>query len=115
MHRGSCHCGAVAFEVDGEIDSVVDCNCSLCRRRGALLWFRPAASFRLTTAPDGMSTYMFNKHVIRHRFCATCGVATHGEGTLPDGSSMVAINVRCLPAVDLKGLTVQEYDGASMP
>ena len=114
IHRGGCHCGAVAFEAEGEIGAVVDCNCSLCRRRGGLLWFVPADRFRLTTVPESAATYTFNRHVIRHRFCPTCGIATHGEGSLPDGTAMVAVNVRCLPAVDLTTLAVQSYDGASV-
>jgi hypothetical protein len=113
-HQGSCHCGAVAFEADGEIGAVVDCNCSLCRRRGGLLWFVPASGFRLQTPPEAAATYTFNRHVIRHHFCPTCGIATHGEGRAPDGTAMIAVNVRCLPAVDLSTLTVHSFDGASV-
>ena len=113
MHAGSCHCGAVAFEVEGEIREVYDCNCTLCRRRGGLLWFRPATAFRLTAGAEALATYTFHKHVIRHRFCRTCGIATHGEGAAGDGHPMVAVNVRCLPEVDLENLSVRKFDGLS--
>ena len=114
-HTGSCHCGKIAFSVEGEINEVYDCNCSLCRRRGGLLWFGPREALVLSTPEDAVSTYTFNKHAIRHRFCETCGVGPFGEGTHPKtGEATVAINVRCLPGVDLASLKVIAYDGASM-
>ena len=58
MHyQGSCHCGKIAFTVEGEIGSVVECNCSHCRRKGYLLWFVPQAAFHLTTSPADIETY----------------------------------------------------------
>src|SRR5688572_24648835 len=93
-YRGSCHCGNVAFEVEGEPDSALACNCSMCSRRGSLLWFRPREAFKLLTPEDNASTYLFNKHVIKHRFCARCGIHPYGEGTAPDGKAMAAINLR---------------------
>ena len=114
-YEGSCHCGNVAFEVEGAFDSGLDCNCSMCRRRGSLLAFFPRSAMVLKTADADIATYTFNKHAIRHRFCATCGVGPFGEGVHPKtGEATVAINVRCLPGVDLAGLTVIPYDGASM-
>ena len=74
-HHGSCHCGRIAFEVEGTIDQVMDCNCSLCRRRGGLLWFVPRSALRLITPDNALWTYTFNKHVLQHHFCANCGVA----------------------------------------
>jgi hypothetical protein len=113
-HEGSCHCGAIAFEVEGDIGTVIDCNCSLCRRRGGLLAFFPREALVLKTPETALSTYTFNKGHIRHHFCATCGIAPFGEGEDPrSGKAMAAVNVRCLPAVDLEALEVRRYDGAS--
>jgi hypothetical protein len=112
-HKGSCHCGQIAFEVEGDIPQVLSCNCSICQRKGSLLWFVPKQAFELLTPPDKMSTYTFNKHVIRHRFCPTCGMHPFGEGKGADGKEMAAINVRCLEGVDLDTLKVQHYDGRS--
>ena len=115
IHEGSCHCGKIEFTVEGEIGGVIDCNCSMCRRRGSLLAFFPRSAMVLKTADADIPTYTFNKHAIRHRFCATCGVGPFGEGVHPKtGEATVAINVRCLPGVDLASLTVIPYDGASM-
>ncbi|HET6264699.1 MAG TPA: GFA family protein [Usitatibacter sp.] len=112
-HKGSCHCGQIAFEVEGDIPQVLSCNCSICQRKGSLLWFVPKQAFELLTRPDKMSTYTFNKHVIRHRFCPTCGMHPFGEGKGADGKEMAAINVRCLEGIDLETLKVQHYDGRS--
>ncbi|MDF3936234.1 GFA family protein [Pseudomonas citronellolis] len=114
LHQGSCHCGAIAFEFEGEIGEVLSCNCSICRRKGSLLTFVPRDKLRLTTPESAMSTYTFNNHRIEHKFCATCGVAPLAFANAPDGSPMAAINVRCVPAVDLGTLKVREYDGASV-
>ncbi len=114
-HEGSCHCGAIAFELEGEIAEVVDCNCSMCRRRGGLLWFGSRDALVLKTPESALSTYTFNKHHIRHHFCATCGVSPFGEGDNPKtGAKTIAVNVRCLPGVDLKALKIVEYNGAAL-
>lgn len=114
-HSGSCHCGRIAFEVEGDIVEVLDCNCSLCRRRGGLLWFAPRAALVLKTPESDLATYTFNKHHIQHRFCANCGIATFGEADHPEtGERMVAVNVRSLPDVDLNSLKVNPFDGARL-
>lgn len=113
VHQGSCHCGQIAFEVEGDVGEVVSCNCSICRRKGSLLWFVPRGKLKLTTPESAMSTYTFNTHRIEHRFCPTCGCAPLAYANAPDGTPMAAINVRCLPGVELEGLTVKEYDGKS--
>jgi hypothetical protein len=113
-YQGSCHCGRVAFEAEGEIGQVIACNCSMCRRKGSLLWFVPKAQFRLTTAESNASTYLFNKDVIRHRFCATCGIHPYAEAKDRKGNPMAAVNARCLDGVDPDKLDIQHFDGASL-
>jgi hypothetical protein len=113
-HRGSCHCGRVAFEVDGEPQGVISCNCSICQRKGSLMWFVPRDHLRLLTPEENASTYTFNKHVIKHRFCPSCGMHPYGEGTDPKGNRMAAINVRCLEDIDLASVPVTPFDGRSM-
>lgn len=110
-YQGSCHCGRVAFEVEGELGGVMSCNCSICRRKGALMWFVPREALVLKTPDGAASTYTFNRHVIRHRFCPTCGMHPYGEGSDPQGRAMVAVNVRCLDDVELETLPVTHYDG----
>ena len=111
-YHGRCHCGGLAFEVAGEIDQAIDCNCSMCRKRGGLLWFAPREALRLSTPEAGLSTYRFNTKKIAHHFCPTCGIAPFGEGVGPDGAAMAAVNVRCLEGVDLATLKVVQVDGS---
>ena len=110
-YQGSCHCGKIAFEVEGEIDGALSCNCSMCQRKGSLLWFMPRSALNLLTPENAMSTYTFNKHVIKHHFCPDCGIHPFGEGTDPNGNVMAAINIRCIENVDLTTIPVQHYDG----
>ncbi|HEY8520196.1 MAG TPA: GFA family protein [Gammaproteobacteria bacterium] len=113
-YRGSCHCGKVAFEVEGEIDSGLACNCSMCARKGSLLWFVPREALRLLTPEDNLATYTFNKHVIKHRFCPTCGIHPFGEGIDPRGRATAAINLRCLEGLDLDSVPVRHFDGRAL-
>ena len=112
-YRGSCHCGKVAFEVEGEIKSALSCNCSICQRKGSLLWFVPRDALKLLTPEDASRVYEFNKHMIKHRFCPTCGMHPYADGTDPKGNRIAAINIRCLEGIDLAAIPVTQYDGRS--
>ena len=113
LYEGSCHCGKIAFDVEGDFTSALDCNCSFCRRRGSLLGFVPRDKLVLRTSEEDLKTYTFNRHVIRHHFCSTCGVAPFGEGTGADGLAMAAVNLRCVPAIDLNAIEINHFDGKS--
>lgn len=113
-YKGSCHCGRIAFEVDGELKGALACNCSMCQRKGSLLWFVPESQFRLLTPEDdNLGSYLFNKHAIRHRFCKTCGIHPYAEATDPKGQPTVAVNIRCLEGIAIEAVPVQYYDGRS--
>jgi hypothetical protein len=111
-YTGGCHCGRIAYRVEGEIDQVIDCNCSMCRKRGGLLWFVPRDALHLTGEAQASATYTFNTHKIQHHFCTRCGIAPYSEGQNPDGSAVACINVRCLDGVDLKSLKIVQVDGS---
>ncbi|NQD93507.1 GFA family protein [Pseudomonas sp. CrR25] len=113
-HKGSCHCGKVSFEAEGEITQAVACNCSICQRKGSLLWFVARHQLHLLSAEEAASTYTFNKHLIQHRFCPNCGMHPYGEGVDPHGNAIAAINIRCLEDIDLASIPVQHYDGRSI-
>ena len=112
-YKGSCHCGHIAFTVEGELKDVVECNCSICTKRGSLLWFVPRDRFELQTPAANVATYTFNKHRIKHHFCGVCGVAPYAEGTDPKGNAMAAVNVRCLDDTDFAALPRKPFDGRS--
>jgi hypothetical protein len=113
-NRGSCHCGRIAFEVEGIIDRAISCNCSMCQRRGSLLWFVPHDKLRLLTPAEDVSTYTFNKHDIQHHFCNVCGIQLYGEGIDPKGNRIAAINIRCIEGIDLDEIPVSRFDGRSL-
>ena len=108
---GTCHCKKVCYEVDLEIGNVISCNCSHCQMKGALLVFAPADSFVLTRGTEDLTSYRFNKKVIDHLFCKHCGVESFARGKDKEGKDTVAVNVRCLPGVDIDGLTLIKFDG----
>lgn len=110
-YRGSCHCGQVTFEVEGEITSVVECNCSMCRRKGALYYRAEPAQLRLLSGHNALTAYQFNTRVATHYFCPHCGVHPfHRPRLAPD---KWAINVRCLEGIDLSVLKIVFFDGAN--
>ncbi|ADO68420.1 GFA family protein [Stigmatella aurantiaca] len=113
-YTGGCHCGQIQYEVTADLNQVISCNCSVCTKKGALLSFVGADQFKLLSGKDAVSDYQFNKKVIHHLFCRTCGVESFASGTAPDGRQMYAINVRCLEGVDLAALRVTPVDGKSL-
>jgi hypothetical protein len=113
-YKGSCHCGRIAFTAVGDLEQVMECNCSICTKRGSLLWFVPRDRFKLETPASDVSTYTFNKHQIKHRFCGVCGCAPYAEANDPKGNPMAAVNARCLDGIDLAALPRKPFDGRKL-
>ncbi len=113
--HGGCHCGAVRFHVDIDLDQpAITCNCSICTRAGTILSFVPRAQFALEQGEANLTDYQFNRNVIHHLFCKTCGIKAFGRGVGPDGKEMVAVNVRCLDDIDLDRVPTKHFDGKAM-
>lgn len=110
-HSGGCQCGAVRFEANAEVKEVIACNCSRCGKLGSLLTFVPTDDFKLLAGENAMTEFLFNRHVIHHLFCSTCGIEPYARAVNPKGEAVIAINARCLDDVDLAALTVRNYDG----
>jgi hypothetical protein len=108
-HRGGCHCGAVAFEVDAPARvTVSECNCSICRMSGYLHLIVPRSRLRLLRGADSLNTYTFNTGVAQHLFCRRCGVKSfYVPRSNPDGYS---VNLRCLDPATLEAVTVEPFD-----
>jgi hypothetical protein len=113
LHHGSCHCGAVAYEVTVDISSPIICNCSRCQRLGSVLAFAPRENFTLLRGEDALTDYTFNNGAIHHKFCKICGIQSFSFGQMPDGTPMVAINCNCLEGVDPRALPATPFDGRS--
>ncbi|NND68181.1 MAG: GFA family protein [Halioglobus sp.] len=108
-YLGSCHCGAVRFEVEAPPVLEVDrCNCSICTKSGYLHLILPLSRFRLLAGEEFLSTYTFNSGVARHTFCRVCGVKPfYTPRSNPDG---IDVNVNCLDT-EPSGISVSEFDG----
>jgi hypothetical protein len=105
----------VRYEVQLDIGEVTACNCSRCGRLGWLLAFAPIGGFRLISGADDLTSYEFNKRMIRHKFCSTCGIQSFAIGKNPKtGAEVAAINVRCLEGVDADALNVRKVDGRGL-
>jgi hypothetical protein len=109
IYRGGCHCGQVAFEVEGNLERVSECNCSVCTKKAYVHWIVPRERFRLLTPEAHLATYTFNTGIAKHYFCRVCGVASfYIPRSDPD---KVDVNVRCLDGVELSTLPVDKFNG----
>lgn len=114
-YDAACHCGAVTLTVDGDLPAkAIECNCSHCRNKGLLLAAVPRDALTVTGGEAALETYRFNRRVIDHRFCATCGSQPFAEGKGRDGSPMAMVNLRCVPDADLDSIERTKFDGASL-
>lgn len=114
-HKGSCHCGNVKFEFEGDISQGMTCNCSICARKGTILTFVPEEKFKLLAGESAQTEYLFNRKAIHHLFCKTCGVESFAKAVDPrTGAPTVAINIRCVEGFDSKSVTTKEFNGRDM-
>jgi hypothetical protein len=112
-YTGSCHCKAVTYTANVDLSFTILCNCSICHKAGTLLAFTTEEEFTLHTGAENLQDYMFNTQAINHLFCKTCGIKSFGRKQEPDGSKVVAINIRCLDDVDIETIELTKIDGKS--
>ncbi len=110
-YHGSCHCGAVKFEIDADLSKLVRCNCSICTKKGALFTVVPDERLRLLEGKDALTLYQFNTKVSKHYFCKHCGI--HPFGRPRSAPERNLINVRCLDDYDVDAETpeIDLFDG----
>ncbi|MDJ0708077.1 MAG: GFA family protein [Leptolyngbyaceae cyanobacterium MO_188.B28] len=109
IYQGSCHCGAIRFEVDApDVIEADYCNCSICKKSGFLHLILPLSKFKLLTGSDALTTYTFNTGIARHTFCKKCGIKPfYTPRSNPDG---IDVNVNCLDT-EPKSVNITEFDG----
>lgn len=107
-YTGGCHCGAVRFEAELDLEKTLTCNCSHCGIKALILSATDKDAFTLLSGEEMLTEYMFNKKAVRHLFCKVCGVQTHSSGVEYPG---VMVNVRCLDDIDVSTLSPQAYNG----
>jgi len=111
--RGSCHCGAVAFEVRNPRDFLTVCNCSICRRTRALWLHCERKDADVRYAPDAVIRYVWGDKMLSLISCKTCGCTTHWEGLGEQtGESRMAVNAALADPADVDSFRVRHFDGA---
>ncbi len=111
-YQGACHCGAVAFEVDLVLDHVRVCDCSICRKRGALIHRVEDQDIRILTPLEELTLYQWHTKTAKDYFCPTCGIQPFRRPrTAPD---LWAVNIRCLTGVDLNSIAVEYIEGSKL-
>jgi hypothetical protein len=120
-YQGACHCKAVRFEVDADIDHVRVCDCSICARRGALNFRVPADALRLHTPLAAMSVYRWGSMTAADYFCPVCGILPFRTPSHPTAAERVAgmqpfegwaINTRCLEGFDTTSVPIEHVHGS---
>jgi hypothetical protein len=110
--RGSCHCGAVTFSIETDFPELTTCECSMCRRRNALMVKVHESRFRLLSGEASLTEYRFHTHTARHFFCRICGIYPfHRKRVTPDH---FGVNVFCLEGFDPAGIPVRATNGRGM-
>ncbi len=112
MIKGSCHCGAVKFELNDEPEWLTRCNCSYCRRAGWLLAHTEVAKVELDYAPGDVIKYIHGDKMLYFVSCKHCGCTTHWEGLDLEPTSRMAVNVLMAPPEEIDGIRVRHFDGA---
>ena len=111
-YRGGCDCGAVRSEIDTDFPELTTCDCSICRRKNALMVTVSASAMRLLTDPAALAEYQFHTRPARHYFCRTCGIYPfHRKRVTPDP---FGVHVHCLEGFDPAGLPVRATVWARM-
>jgi hypothetical protein len=112
-YTGSCHCGAIRFQIETDFPELTTCDCSICRRKNALMVKVHESRFRLLAGEESLTLYQFHTHMAKHYFCRTCGIYPfHRKRVAPDH---LGINVFCLESFDPAGIPVRATIGAGMP
>ena len=111
-YTGSCHCGSIKFEIDSDLEKIVQCNCSICIKRNAKMIMIPKESFKLLEGSENLSLYQFNTEIAKHFFCKKCGIYTHhNRKSDPNG---MGVNLGCIDDVDPMKFDVIQFDGKKL-
>lgn len=115
-HRASCHCGAVELELELP-DGIVDprrCDCSICRRKGAVVASVPLSGIHIVKGAEYLTLYQFNTQTAKHYFCSRCGIYTHHQRR--SNPEQYGYNVGCLEGINPLAIEgVPTNDGVNHP
>ena len=112
MIRGACHCGAVSFTLTEHRDFLTDCNCSICRRYGALWLHCNRQDIELNHPEGATRRYEWGEKLLGFHSCNTCGCITHWSSSKKEFPDDMAVNARLAEPEDLATLRIRRLDGA---
>ena len=100
MKKLTCHCGKVEAKVNliGNLEKILRCNCSICKRKGAVMSMVKNEDFKIIKGQDHIKLYQFHTKVAKHYFCSNCGIYTHHNPR--SNPAMTGFNVGCLDDID---------------
>ena len=100
MKKLTCHCGEVKAEINvsDNLEKVIKCNCSICKRRGAIMSMVKNEDFKVTKGQDKLKIYQFHSKIAKHFFCSICGIYTHHNPR--SNPAMTGFNVGCIDEID---------------
>jgi len=111
-YHGSCHCGAIEFAFDSVIEELTTCDCSICKKKNALMLKVHESDFKLISGESSLVEYQFHTKTARHFFCQTCGIYPfHRKRVTPD---YYGINVNCLDDFQINDFKIRETNGSEM-
>ena len=108
-YEGGCHCGRVRFRVKADLTEVLDCNCSVCTKKGFLHLIVSPEKFELLQGGDSLTLYQFNTGTARHQFCTSCGM--HPFYVPRSDPDKIDVNARCIDNIDVSALSPKKFDG----
>jgi len=112
MPSASCHCGAISLTVPSRPEYLVDYNCSICRRYGALWAFYESATVKLVGHPESTTAYIWGQRSIQTMHCKICGCVTHWEPITSEAGTKFGINMRNFQPAVTAGVRIRKFDGA---
>ena len=115
MKKLRCHCGSVEAEINvSEFDKILRCNCSICKRKSAIMSMVTNENFKITKGKDKLKIYQFHTKVAKHYFCSNCGIYTHHNPR--SNPSMTGFNLGCIDELDTFNVeNVIVIDGKNHP
>ena len=116
MRKLKCHCGKVEAEINvpDQLEKLIKCNCSICKRKGAIMSFVTNENFKITKGMDKLKVYQFHSKIAKHYFCSDCGIYTHHNPRI--NPALTGFNIGCIDEIDTFKITnISIADGNNHP
>lgn len=110
--EGTCHCGSLGYQFNDDVEFATECNCSICRRLGALWIYSAARNIKLKLAQDSQVIYSHGKKSLVFTSCLHCGCSLSWTALKGGADDTMAVNLRLASLDDIAAIPVRKFDGA---